>query len=301
MEQRFRSGFVSLVGRPNVGKSTLMNLFVGEKVAIVSHKPQTTRNKILSILTQPEYQIVFLDTPGIHKPATKLGRYMVKSAEAALNEVDAVLYLTEPIKKIPAGDTAILERLRGVDSPVFLVINKIDTVSKPDILNVIDAYRDIYPFREIFPVSALKADNTDSLLAAVADLMPEGPMYFPGDMITDWPERRIVAEMIREKALLYLQEEIPHGLAVDVFEMRKREEKDMVDVSAYIYCERESHKAIIIGKGGASLKRIGAAARRDAELLLGSPIYLQIWVKVKKNWRDNDFLLRSFGYDPAQI
>lgn len=300
MNRQFKSGFVSLVGRPNVGKSTLMNLFVGEKISIVSNKPQTTRNKIRSILTRDEYQIVFIDTPGIHKPATKLGGYMVKSAEDALNEVDAVLYLVEP-SGISAGDAAILERLQKVDSPVFLVINKTDLTDKPALLTVIDAYRKRYDFTEIFPVSALKADNTQALLDTVVRCLPEGPMYFPDDIITDQPERQILAEIIREKALYFLQEEIPHGLAVEIMSMHTREDRELVDTEATVYCEKDSHKAIIIGKNGAMLKRIGSAARRDAEALLGSPLNLQLWVKVKKNWRDNDFLLKNFGYDPKNI
>ncbi|MDR1664743.1 MAG: GTPase Era [Clostridiales bacterium] len=299
---KLKSGFIALIGRPNVGKSTLMNLFIGEKISIVSAKPQTTRNQIRSILTREnEFQMVFLDTPGIHQPRTKLGDYMVKSAETALNESDAVLFMVEPLRKIPEGDAAILERLRRVSSPVFLVINKVDTVDKPAILKVIDGYRHLYAFRDVVPISALKADNAEVLLDAVKAVLPEGPMYFPDDMVTDQPERTIVAEMIREKALNYLQEEIPHGLAVEIMFMRAREGQDMVDIEANIYCEKDSHKAIVIGKNGEMLKKIGGAARRDAEALLGSRIYLQLWVKVKKNWRDNDFLLKNFGYNPKDI
>lgn len=278
-----------------------MNLFIGEKISIVSNKPQTTRNKIRSILTGEDYQIVFIDTPGLHKPVTKLGDYMIKSVEDALNEVDVVLYLVEPLKKIPPGDIAILERLKQVDSPVILVVNKIDTVEKQALLAVIDSYRTQYPFAEIVPVSAIKADNTQALLDTLKHMLPEGPQYFPEDMITDQPERQIVAEIIREKALSFLQDEIPHGLAVEITTMHPREGRDLVDVEANLYCEKDSHKAIIIGKGGDMLKRIGSAARRDAEALLGSPIYLQLWVKVKKNWRDNDFLLKNFGYDPKKM
>lgn len=301
MDTSFKSGFVTLIGKPNVGKSTLMNLFLGEKISIVSNKPQTTRNKIRTILTAEDYQIVFIDTPGIHKPATKLGDFMQKSVEDALNEVDAVLYLVEPAKKISAGDIAILEKIKAINSPVLLVINKIDTVDKPALLTVIDDYRTRYNFAGIIPVSALRAENTDTLLTAVRDCLPEGPMYFPDDMITDQPERQIMAEIIREKALSYLQDEIPHGLAVEILTMRPRDGKDLVDVEANIYCEKDSHKAIVIGKGGSMLKKIGTAARHDGQALLGSPLYLQLWVKVKKNWRDNDFLLKSFGYDPKKI
>ena len=294
-----KSGFVSLIGRPNVGKSTLINLFIGEKVSIVSRKPQTTRNRITGILNRENAQIIFIDTPGIHKPATKLGNYMVKSAGDALNDVDAVLYMVEPVKKIPQGDLEILERLKNIDSncQIFLVINKTDAVNKPELLAVIDAYRGRFAFADIFPISALKADNTEKLLDALINALPDGPMYYPGDIYTDQPERTIIAEIIREKALNFLQEEIPHGLAVEIMEMRERENKDLTDISANIYCEKESHKSIVIGKNGDMLKRIGAAARRDGERLLGARINLQLWVKVKKNWRDNDFLLRNFGYD----
>ena len=296
----FKSGFVSLVGRPNVGKSTLMKLLVGEKIAIVSKRPQTTRNKIRSILTEADYQIVFIDTPGLHRPKTKLGDFMVKSAQNALGGVDVVLYLVEPTTTIPAGDEAILAMLPR-DAKVMLVINKADTVKKPDILLTIDAYSKSFSFCEIVPISALTGENTDALLTAISQYLPDGPKYFPDDMITDQPERQIASELIREKALVLLQEEIPHGIAVEITSMRKRKKADLVDVEATIYCERESHKAIIIGKGGAMLKNIGALSRRDMELLLGSPINLQLWVKPRKRWRDNDFLLRDLGYDPRKI
>ncbi len=298
-----KSGFVALIGRPNTGKSTLMNLFVGEKISIVTSKPQTTRNKIRSILTGEDFQIIFIDTPGIHQPATKLGDYMLRSAVDALNEADAVIYMTEPKVKIHDGDRAILERLKNVGTPVFLAVNKTDAADKPGLLKVIDAYRNEYAFADIVPISALKADNTDALLAAVKKVLPEGPQYFPEDMITDQPERHIVAEIIREKALTLLQEEIPHGLAVAIETMRPRGEgeNDVVDITATIFCEKESHKGIIIGKKGEMLKRIGTYARKDAERLLGSKIFLELWVKVKKNWRDNDFLLKNFGYDVKNI
>jgi GTP-binding protein Era len=297
----FRSGFVALIGRPNVGKSTLMNLFIGEKISIVSNKPQTTRNKIRSILTGDGFQIVFLDTPGMHQPATKLGDYMLKSAVDALNEADAVIYMVEPKAKPHDGDKAIIERLANVESPVFLAINKTDSVDKPELLKVIDAYRGLYGFADIFPVSALKADNTDALLSAVKKALPEGPQYFPEDMITDQPERYIISEIIREKALLLLQDEIPHGVAVAIETMRPRGDGGIVDIQATIFCERENHKAIVIGKNGSMLKRIGSMARHDAERLLGSRIFLELWVKSKKNWRDNDFLLKNFGYDVKNI
>lgn len=301
MNKNFHSGFVSLIGRPNVGKSTLMNLIVGEKIAIMSSKPQTTRNQIQSILTTDEYQIVFIDTPGIHKPKSKLGSYMVKSAETTFSNVDVILYLIEPYEKIKASDMAIIEKLRSTKTPVFLIINKIDTVEKPELLKVIDAYSKAYDFKEIIPISALKGSNKDTLLDMVAKYLPEGPKYFPDDMITDQPERQIVAELIREKGLRLLQDEIPHGLAVEITSMKQREKSDIVDIEATIYCERESHKGIIIGKHGAMLKKIGSNARHDIERLLGNPVNLQLWIKVKKDWRDSDFLLKNFGYDSKQI
>jgi len=300
----FYSGFVPLIGRPNVGKSTLMNHFIGEKISIVSNKPQTTRNKIRSILTNEDFQIVFIDTPGIHKPTTKLGDFMVKSAVNAIGEADAVILMVEPKRKIPQGDTAIIERLNGYKSPtpVFLAINKVDTVPKQELLAIIDMYQQVYPFKEIIPLSALKGDNTAGLLKAIRKVLPQGPMYFPEGQTTDQPERQIAAEIIREKALTFLQDEIPHGLAIEVthFKLRDGHREDdpaaLVDIGANIYCERDSHKAIIIGKHGAMLKRIGAAARRDMEALLGFKIFMELWVKVKKNWRDSDFFIRNFGY-----
>lgn len=301
MSNKFHSGFVSLIGRPNVGKSTLMNLIVGEKIAIMSSKPQTTRNQIQSILTTDDYQIVFIDTPGIHKPKSKLGNYMVKSAETTFSNVDVILYLIEPYEKIKDSDMAIIEKLRGTKTPVFLIINKIDTVEKPELLKVIDAYSKVYDFAEIIPISALKGSNKDSLLTTIAKYLPEGPKYFPDDMITDQPERQLVAELIREKGLRLLQDEIPHGLAIEITSMKQREKSDIVDIEATIYCERESHKGIIIGKQGSMLKKIGSNARHDIERLLGNPVNLQLWVKVKKDWRDSDFLLKNFGYDSKQI
>ena len=301
MANKFYSGFVSLVGRPNVGKSTLMNRLIGEKIAIISNKPQTTRNRIQSILTKDDYQIVFIDTPGIHRPRHKLGEYMVKSAETTLNEVDAVLMLIEPTDKILESDRLIIEKFAKVKSPVILVINKVDTVDRERILKVIDNYRQIYDFADIVPISALEGNNTDELINVIRKYLPEGPQYFPSDMITDQPERQIASEIIREKALRLMQEEIPHGIAVEITEMKKRPEGNLVDVRATIFCEKDSHKGIIIGKQGAMLKKIGSSARRDIERLLGSPIYLELWVKVKKDWRDSDFLLKNFGYDSKNI
>lgn len=301
MNKNFHSGFVSLIGRPNVGKSTLMNSLIGEKIAIISSKPQTTRNKIQSILTEEDFQAIFIDTPGIHKPKSKLGNYMVKSAETTLNEVDIVLYLIEPFEKIKESDLDIIKRLKNVSTPVFLVINKIDTVASEEILAVINSYKSVYDFAEIIPISALKEKNKLELLKCIKKYLPEGPMFFPADMITDQPERQIVSEIIREKALKLLQDEIPHGIAVEVSSMKGRKDKDIIDIQATIYCERDSHKGIIIGKNGSMLKKIGTNARYEIERLLASPINLQIWIKVKKDWRDSDFLLKNFGYDQKQI
>ena len=299
---KFHSGFVSLIGRPNVGKSTLMNCLIGEKIAITSNKPQTTRNKITSILTREDFQCVFLDTPGIHKPKHKLGEYMVRSAENTFKEVDVVLFLVEPFEQVLEADKYVLEKLGHVKTPVVLVINKIDTVQdKEKLLGIIDMYRKLYPFREVVPISAATGSNTDALLQVIRKFLPEGPQYFPADMVTDQPERQIASEIIREKALYLLQDEIPHGIAVEIMSMKKRPEQNMVDVQALIYCEKDSHKGIIIGKHGSMLKKIGTYARQDMERLLGSSIFLQIWVKVKKDWRDSDFLLKNFGYDKKNI
>ena len=299
--KHFKSGFISLIGRPNVGKSTLMNSLIGEKISIISSKPQTTRNKIQSILTEDDFQAIFIDTPGIHKPKSKLGNYMVKSAETTLNEVDLVMYLIEPFEKIKDSDISIIKRLENVKTPVFLIINKIDTVALEEVLKVIESYKSIYNFAEIIPISALKGKNKDELLKTIKKYLPEGPKFFPSDMITDQPERQIVSEIIREKALHLLQEEIPHGIAVEVTSMKKRQNKDVIDIQANIYCEKNSHKGIIIGKQGSMLKKIGSNARYEIERLLGSAVNLQIWIKVKKDWRDSDFLLKNFGYNQNQI
>lgn len=299
--KKFHSGFVTLIGRPNVGKSTLMNCLIGEKIAITSHKPQTTRNKITSILTKADFQCVFLDTPGIHKPKHKLGEFMVRSAENTFNEVDLVLMLIEPTEKVVEMDQYVIDRLENVKTPVVLVINKIDTIEREKLLQVIEAYRKLYTFAEVVPISAMKGSNTDALMDVIKKYLPEGPQYFPEDMVTDQPERQIASEIVREKALYLLQDEIPHGIAVEIMSMKKREGQNMVDVEATIYCEKDSHKGIIIGKQGAMLKKIGSLARRDMERLLGSPIYLELWVKVKKDWRDSDFLLKNFGYDRRNV
>ena len=292
----YKSGFVTLIGRPNVGKSTLMNRLIGQKIAITSNKPQTTRNRIQTVYTCDEGQIIFLDTPGIHKAKNKLGEYMVSVAERTLKEVDVILWLVEPSTFIGAGEQHIAEQLRSVKTPVFLVINKIDTVEKAEILNFIAAYKDIVDFAEIIPVSALKGENTDDLLQAMMKYLPTGPQYYDEDTITDQPERQIVAEMIREKALRNLSDEIPHGIAVAIDRMHERPNGSIIDIDATIVCERNSHKGIIIGKQGAMLKKIGSQARADMEALLDCKVNLKLWVKVKKDWRDSDFLIKNFGY-----
>ncbi|MBD8919263.1 MAG: GTPase Era [Lachnospiraceae bacterium] len=290
----FKSGFVTLIGRPNVGKSTLMNCIIGQKIAITSNKPQTTRNRIQTVYTSEEGQIVFLDTPGIHKAKNKLGDYMVTVAEKTLSEVDVILWLVEPSNFIGAGERHIIEQLKKGKTPVILVINKIDTVKKEQLLEYIDTYRKEYDFAEIVPVSALKAENIKELLKCIMKYLPYGPAFYDEDTVTDQPVRQIVAELIREKTLRLLSDEIPHGVAVSIESMKYK--KNIVDIEATIFCERDSHKGIIIGKNGAMLKKIGSMARRDIEELLERQANLQLWVKVKKDWRDSDFLLKNFGY-----
>ncbi len=299
--KEFKSGFVTLIGRPNVGKSTLMNHLVGEKLAIISKKPQTTRNKITTILTKEDFQAIFIDTPGLHTPKSKLGEFMVKSAENTLNEVDVVLYLVEPFENINENDRNIIDKLNKVKTDVFLVINKVDTVEKTKVLEVIEAYSKLYDFKEIIPISAATGNNVVELEKQIKKYLPEGPMFFPADMITDQPEKQIVAELVREKALRLLNDEIPHGIAVEVMSMKKRKDQEIVDIEVTIYCEKNSHKGIIIGKNGTKLKDIGQRARMDIERLLGSKVNLKTWVKVKKDWRDSDFLMKSFGYDKKRI
>ena len=296
MKENFKSGFVTLIGRPNVGKSTLMNHLIGQKIAITSNKPQTTRNRIQTVLTTEEGQIVFVDTPGIHKAKNKLGEYMVNIAERSLNEVDVVLWLVEPSNFIGAGEKHIIEQLKKVKTPVILVINKIDMVKREEILAFIDTYRKEYDFAEIVPVSARTGDNTDELVKVILNYLPYGPQFYDEDTVTDQPERQIVAEMIREKALRNLSDEIPHGIAVAIDRMHERPNGGIIDIDATIVCERNSHKGIIIGKQGAMLKKIGSQARADMEALLDCKVNLKLWVKVKKDWRDSDFLIKNFGY-----
>ncbi|MBE5974400.1 MAG: GTPase Era [Paenibacillaceae bacterium] len=301
MDQNYKSGFVSLIGRPNVGKSTLMNHLIGQKIAITSDKPQTTRNKIQTVYTDDRGQIIFHDTPGIHKAKNKLGEYMVNVAEHTLKEVDVVLWLVEPSTFIGAGEQHIAEQLNQVKTPVILVINKIDTVKNQEqILTFINTYKDICKFAEIVPVSALKDKNTDLMLDLIYKYLPEGPQYYDEDTVTDQPMRQICAELIREKALRLLNDEIPHGIAVTVEKMKERD-NGIMDIEANIICERESHKGIIIGKGGAMLKRIGSAARREIESQLETKVNLQLWVKVRKEWRDSELYMKNYGYSQKDI
>lgn len=292
----FKSGFVTIVGRPNVGKSTLMNYLIGEKLSIISNKPQTTRNTIQTILSRDTHQIVFLDTPGIHRPRHKLGEYMVKSAQNTLNEVDLILFLTTPEEEMGAGDRYILENLRNVNTPVVLVINKVDAVKKESVARTIDTYSKEFEFAEVVPISALNGENVDRLEDIIVSRLPEGPEYFPKDMITDQPERFIISEIIREKILQNLDEEVPHGTAVEVMSVKENKETNKLEINATIYCEKDSHKAIIIGKGGQMMKRIGQSSRRDIERLMGSKVFLELWVKVRKDWRDSPSVLKDLGY-----
>lgn len=291
----FKSGFVAVVGRPNVGKSTLINALIKDKIVIVSDKAQTTRNRITCVYTDQKKQIVFLDTPGIHKPKHKLGEYMVDAAQESLKEVDAVLFVVAGNEKRGPGDNFIIEKLKTVNVPVFLIINKIDMMDEDEILKVIINYKDAYPFAEIIPISAKENKNTDKLLSVIGSKMPEGPQYFPEDMVTDQPERLIVAEIVREKIFLETRDEIPHSVAVEVDEMKTRD-NGMMYVRCTIFCERDSQKGIIVGKRGVLLKKIGADARIDIERLLATKVYLELWVKVKKDWRNKSGALSEFGY-----
>ena len=302
MKNDFKSGFVTLIGRPNVGKSTLMNYLIGQKIAITSNKPQTTRNRIQTVLTTDEGQIVFVDTPGIHKAKNKLGEYMVNVAEKTLNEVDVVLWLVEPTTFIGAGEQHIAKQLQRVKTPVILVINKVDSVKREEILPAIAAYKDIYDFADIVPVSARSGDNTDELLRVIMKYLPYGPMFYDEDTVTDQPQRQIVAEVIREKALHALDAEIPHGIAVAIDQMKTRPGKNsIVDIDATIICERESHKGIVIGKGGQMLKRIGTSARIEIENLMDTKVNLKLWVKVRKEWRDSELYMKNYGYNSKDI
>ena len=299
--KEFKSGFVTLIGRPNVGKSTLMNHLIGQKIAITSEKPQTTRNRIQTVYTDERGQIIFLDTPGIHKAKNKLGEYMVNVAENTLKEVDVILWLVEPTTFIGAGERHIAEQLSKIKTPVILVINKIDTVkSKEEILTFIAAYKDILNFAEIIPVSALKEMNIEDVKSSIFKYLPAGPQFYDEDTVTDQPMRQIAAELIREKALRMLDDEIPHGIAVVIDQMKERP-NGIIDVDATIVCERDSHKGIIIGKGGSMLKRIGTAARMEIENLMDTKVNLKLWVKVRREWRDSDMSMKNYGYNPKEI
>ena len=298
MEEKYKSGFAALIGRPNVGKSTLMNCLIGQKIAITSKKPQTTRNRIQTVYTSKEGQIVFVDTPGINKAKNKLGDYMVHVAEKSFQDVDVILWLVEPTDYIGAGERHIIEQLKKVSTPIILVINKIDTVKKEQLLGYIDVYRKELDFAEVVPVSALKADNTQVLIEQILKYLPYGEAFYDEDTITDQPTRQIVAELIREKVLRNVDEEIPHGVAVTIEAMKY--DKKLVEIDATIICERDSHKGIIIGKGGSMLKKIGTLARPEIEDLLEKHVNLRLWVKVKKGWRDSDLLIKNFGYDSKE-
>ena len=292
----FRSGFIALVGRPNVGKSTLMNRLIGQKIAITSNKPQTTRNRIQTVYTDERGKIIFLDTPGIHKSKNKLGEFMVETAESTFTDADLILWLVEPTDYIGAGEQYILSKLKACGTPVILVINKIDTVKKEQLFGFIENYSKEMAFAEIVPVSALRGENTEHLKDVLFSYLPEGPMYYDEDTVTDQPERQIAAEMIREKALRNLSDEVPHGIAVTVEKMHERPDGRLIDIEATIICERDSHKGIIIGKQGSMLKKIGQDARREIEMMVGCQVNLKLWVKVKKDWRDSDVMLKNYGF-----
>lgn len=291
----YKSGFVAIVGRPNVGKSTLMNQMIGQKIAIMSDKPQTTRNKIHGVYTTDEAQIVFLDTPGMHKPTSKLGNYMMQTAKSTLSEVDAVLFLVDAAEGLGGGDKFIIELLKQVATPVILVLNKIDLVHPEALLPAIAAYKELYHFAEIVPVSAMMGNNVNTLLQQLVRYLPEGPQYYPADQVTDHPEQFVCAELIREKILHLTREEVPHSIAVAIEDMRVKE-NGVVHISAVIFVERDSQKPIVIGKNGSLLKEVGQSARRDIEALLGSKIYLELWVKVKKDWRNREPILKELGF-----
>ena len=293
----FKSGFVTIIGRPNVGKSTLMNAMIGEKISIMSDKPQTTRNKIRTVYTDDEAQIIFLDTPGIHKPKNHLGEFMNTEVDSALEEMDVLVMITDEFNKIGPGDEFIIEKIKGVKAKKILIINKIDMFDQEAAIRMAASFGKYDVFDDILPMSALKNLGVDSLIKLIIKYLKPGPMYFPQDYITDRPERFVVAEIIREKALMYLQDEVPHGIAIEIEEMKERTNRNLVDIRASILCEKKSHKSIIIGKEGRKIKGIGKSAREDIENLLGSQVNLQLFVKISENWRDNNYLLKSLGYD----
>lgn len=293
----FKSGFVTIIGRPNVGKSTLLNRLAGEKIAITSDRPQTTRNTIKTVITAEDSQMVFIDTPGIHRPKTKLGEYMVTVARDTLNEVDAVLLIVEATELKPGpGDLFIIEQLKELSTPVFLLINKIDIVKKDQLLPIIAAYQNTMNFKAVIPVSAASNQGVDIVVNEIKKVLPEGPKYFPEDMLTDQPEKNIVAEIVREKILRLVSDEVPHGVGVEVISFKERTNSEMIDIQVNIYCERDSHKGILIGKQGSMLKRIGTYAREDAEKFLGTKVFMELWVKVKPDWRNSEQMLKTLGY-----
>lgn len=298
-ENNFKSGYVSVVGRPNVGKSTLLNAIIGEKISAISSKPQTTRQNITFIHTDDDSQIIFLDTPGIQRPKNKLGEFMLTESKESIDEADVITYIVDTSKKIGKAERSIIDILKEYQGklPIILLINKVDTIKKDELLEIISMYADEGIFNEIIPISAMKNDGVDIYIETLKKYLKPGPMYYPEDMITDKNERFIVAEIIREKGLRYLNEEVPHGLAISIEKFKKREDKNIYDIEANIYVERDSHKGILIGKGGSMLKRIGTEAREDAERLLDAKVNLQIWVKIEKNWRERDNLVKRFGYD----
>lgn len=292
----FKSGFVTIVGRPNVGKSTFLNNVIGQKIAIMSDKPQTTRNKVQGVYTTDDAQMIFIDTPGIHKPKHKLGEFMLKVSKNALREVEAIMFMVNATQKLGAGDKYVMEMLKGTKTPVFLVVNKIDAVHPDELLSIIDSYKAEFEFAEIVPISALQGNNVQQLLDTLKKYLPEGPQYYPADQVTDHPERFIIAELIREKVLHLTRDEVPHSIAVEIEKIAKDEKKELVRINASIIVERDSQKGIVIGKRGALLKEIGTRARKDIETLLGSKVYLELWVKVQKDWRDRASQLRDYGY-----
>ena len=292
----YKSGFVTVIGRPNVGKSTLLNQIIGEKISIISDKPQTTRNKIQLVYTEDNFQIVFIDTPGVQMPKNNLGEYMLKVSKSTLEEVDIIAFMVDESEKTGKLDNYIIEQLKGISTPIVLIINKIDKLSQEEIDNLVEKYEGMNMFEQVIPISALNNNNIDILVNIFKDMIPQGPQYFPEDMITDQPDRFIISELIREKALINLEEEIPHGIVVEIEKITERDDKDLLDVFATIHCEKKSHKGIIIGKNGRMLKKIGQSSREDIEKLMGSKINLQLWVKVTENWRDKENKIKYFGY-----
>ncbi|MFJ7746218.1 GTPase Era [Peribacillus sp. NPDC097295] len=296
----YKSGFISIIGRPNVGKSTFLNRVIGQKIAIMSDKPQTTRNKVQGVLTQNDSQMIFIDTPGIHKPKHKLGDFMMKVATNTLKEVDLILFMINAEEGYGRGDEFIIEKLQSVKTPVFLVVNKIDTMHPDDLLPIIEKYQKLYPFAAVVPISALEGNNVDTLLAQIKEHLPEGPQFYPADQVTDHPERFIISELVREKVLHLTREEIPHSVAVVIDSIKKMDNSDTINVMATIIVERDSQKGIVIGKQGKMLKEVGSRARIDIENLLGSKVFLELWVKVQKDWRNKASQLRDFGFDEKE-